>query len=78
MERSSTIEGSIAKAIENVGHKKFGIAIIGMFLLIQVQAPSWQVFGLGVASVGSELILDMVRSWMQIRYKIQMEAESGV
>lgn len=59
--RAATIDAALAGAIECISHKKFGLAVVGMLLLTQAQAPAWMIFGMGAVAIGAELVLDLGR-----------------
>lgn len=59
--RATTIDAALAGAIECISHKKFGLAVVGMLLLTQAQAPAWMIFGMGAVAIGAELVLDLGR-----------------
>ena len=58
--RESKMNG-IEFLAEKVGKKQL-IAIVGMIVLMQMQAESWQVMALGIAGVAAQLVFDITKA----------------
>ena len=57
---------AMSDAVGKLASRKFGIAIAGMYFLQQMQAPTWQIFGLGAGALASQFALDAIeRLWLK-------------
>lgn len=60
------VEAAISQAVGKVMGRKFGIAVVGMWMLASVKAPAWMVWGLAIAALACQLVLDAIeRFWLK-------------
>jgi amino acid transporter len=53
------LETAITDAIGKIAGRKNGVAIVGMAFMYAMGADAWQIFGLGLAAILFQFILDM-------------------
>ena len=54
-----TVVTAIAKMIARLGSRKIGVAIVGMYFLEKIQAPAWMMFGVIVAALSYQGVMDI-------------------
>lgn len=58
------LESAMVAAIENIAHKRFGVAIIVCLMLERAEAPAWMIFGTGLAYLAVVLAQDAWSQWL--------------
>jgi len=55
----TNLESALAATVSKLASRKFGVAVVAMWFLQSMGAPTWQVFGVAVAALSSQLVLDL-------------------